>query len=61
MTQYKVTLYNTILEHIYVDAVDGDAAAEWAWSHGGAELDLPEGFSLSDPTAWELDDVQEVD
>jgi hypothetical protein len=60
MTRYRVTLYNTILQDIYVDAEDGDEAGQLGWGNPDYP-NLPEGFTLGDEMAWEVYDIQEAD
>lgn len=55
MAEFEVSLYNRILFTKTVEAEDEEDAYSKLWEDGPDSLDLPEGFSISDPSAWEVD------
>lgn len=55
MPEFKVGLYNRIIFTKTIEAEDEEEAYMLLEQEGPAKLDLPEGFSLDDPSAWEAD------
>ena len=52
---YTVSLYNRVYYTQEVEAKSEEEAAQKLWEQGPDVLDLPAGFSLEDPSAWEVD------